>query len=60
MGSQGQKRLRKSGHPEHLPKVGTRTQAEAEQHREREAVLDVMGIHHESGGHGWMTWVAVV
>jgi hypothetical protein len=32
----------------------------AEQHREREAVLDVMGIHHNpSGGHGWLAWVGV-
>jgi hypothetical protein len=61
MGSQGMKRRRKGGHAEHLPKVGTRTQIEAEQHREREAVLDVMGVHERpGGGYAWLTWVAIV
>jgi hypothetical protein len=54
------KRRRKGGKPKHLPKVGTRTQAAAEQHRERDAVLDVMGVHHEAGNTHWFTWVAIV
>jgi hypothetical protein len=54
------KKSRKSGSRQHLDKVGTRSAAAAEQHKEREAVLDVMGIHHhEDGGHGWLTWVAI-
>lgn len=59
MGSQGMKKRRKGGNPQHLPKVGTRTQAAAEQHREREAVLDVMGVHHDAGSTHWFTWVAI-
>jgi hypothetical protein len=56
------KRRRKGGNPQHLPKVGTHTQAAAaaEQHREREAVLDVMGVHHDAGTTHWFTWVAIV
>jgi hypothetical protein len=53
------KRRRKGGHPQHLPKVGTHPQAAAEQHREREAVLDVMGVHHDAGSTHWFTWVAI-
>lgn len=54
------KRRRKGGNPQHLSKVGTHTQAAAEQHREREAVLDVMGVHHDAGSTHWFTWVAIV
>jgi len=44
MGSRGEKRSRKSKHRKHLPKVGTRDEARAEQHRERQAIADTMGM----------------
>ena len=54
------KKSRKGGSRQHLEKVGQHPAAAEEQHKEREAVLDVMGIHHsEGGGHGWLTWVAI-
>jgi len=52
MGSKGSK-PRKPSHSQHLPKVGTRDEIEYEQHLEREAVLDVMGI---SGFPSWAKW----
>ncbi|HEY4397211.1 MAG TPA: hypothetical protein VGO28_06020 [Acidimicrobiia bacterium] len=44
MGSQGEKHSRKGGQRQHLPKVGTRDEAREEQHREREAVADTLGL----------------
>jgi hypothetical protein len=44
MGSQGEKRTRKGGRRQHLPKVGTRNAVRAELHRERGAVADTMGF----------------
>ena len=44
MGSQGMKRTRKGGSRQHLPKVGTHDEAREEQHLEREAIGDVMGL----------------
>jgi hypothetical protein len=43
MGSKGSK-PRKKSHSQHLPKVGTPQDIEQEQHLEREAVLDNMGL----------------
>jgi hypothetical protein len=55
------KKSRKGGSRQHLQKVGTKPSAAAEQHREREAVLDTMGIHERpGGGHGWVMWAAIV
>ncbi len=47
MGSSGTKKRRKcGGKPQHLPKVGThnRSAAARSQQRERQAVLDTMGL----------------
>jgi len=41
MGSSGQRRRKGNQHPQHLPKVG----AHSEQHAERQAILDEMGLH---------------
>ena len=41
MGSSGQRRRKGNKHPQHLPKVG----AKSEQGAERAAVLDEMGLH---------------
>jgi hypothetical protein len=56
MGSQGEKRSRKGGQRRHLPKVGARDEARAEQHREREAVADTMGLGRTPA---WVRWVAL-
>jgi len=48
MGSSGMKKRRKPDQPAHLPKVGTHDEIREEQHLERSAVLDVMGL----GGKG--------
>jgi hypothetical protein len=56
MGSQGEKRSRKGGRRQHLPKVGTRDEARAEQHREREAVADTMGLGRTPA---WVRWAAL-
>lgn len=56
MGSQGEKHSRKGGRREHLPKVGTRDEARAEQHREREAVADTMGLGRTPA---WVRWTAL-
>jgi hypothetical protein len=53
MGSQGEKRSRKGGRRQHLPKVGTRDEARAEQRRERAAIADTMGLGRAP------TWVRV-
>jgi hypothetical protein len=53
MGSKGSKPRKKHGKPQqhqHLPKVGTATEAEREQHAERQAVLDNMGLGGASSG----------
>jgi hypothetical protein len=55
MGSQGEKRSRKGKKRTHLPKVGTRDEARAEQHREREAVADTMGFRTPA----WVRWAAL-
>ncbi len=41
MGSSGQRRRKGNKNPQHLPKVG----AHSEQHAERQAILDEMGLH---------------
>jgi len=41
MGSSGQRRRKGNQKPQHLPKVGTHS----EQHAERQAILDEMGLH---------------
>ena len=56
MGSQGEKRSRKSKHRKHLPKVGTRDEARAEQHRERQAIADTMGMGRTPL---WVRWTAL-
>ena len=56
MGSRGMKRTRKGEHREHLPKVGTRDEARAEQHLEREAIGDAMGLAHVPA---WFRWAAL-
>jgi hypothetical protein len=56
VGSQGEKHSRKGGQREHLPKVGTREEARAEQHREREAVADTMGLGRTPP---WVRWAAL-
>lgn len=57
MGSQGEKRTRKGKRRTHLDKVGTRDEIRAEQHREREAVADTMGLGRTPS---WMRWTALV
>jgi hypothetical protein len=56
MGSRGEKHSRKGGQRQHLPKVGTRDEARAEQHREREAVADTMGFGRTPA---WVRWAAL-
>lgn len=56
MGSRGMKRSRKGGPRQHLPKVGTRDELHEEQHLEREAVGDVMGL---GGIPSWVRWGAL-
>jgi hypothetical protein len=56
MGSKGEKHSRKGGQRQHLPKVGTRDEARAEQHREREAVADTMGFGRTPA---WVRWAAL-
>jgi hypothetical protein len=56
MGSRGENHSRKGGQRQHLPKVGTRDEARAEQHREREAVADTMGLGHMPA---WVRWAAL-
>lgn len=54
MGSAGEKRSRKGGSREHLPKVGTRDEIAEEQHLERKAIGDVLGL---GLAPGWVTWL---
>jgi hypothetical protein len=56
MGSRGEKHSRKGGQRQHLPKVGTRDDIRAEQHREREAVADTMGLGRTPP---WVRWTAL-
>ena len=56
MGSKGSK-PRKPTHTQHLPKVGTRSEIEYEQHEEREAVLDVLGVGDSSP---WLKYTVVI
>jgi hypothetical protein len=56
MGSRGEKRSRKGKSREHLPKVGTRNAVRAEQHRERQAIADSIGL---GGTPAWVRWTAL-
>jgi len=57
MGSRGEKRSRKGGHRDHLPKVGTRDAVRAEQHRERQAIADTIGLGRAPA---WVRWTALL
>ena len=50
------KRTRKGEHREHLAKVGTRDEIREEQHLERQAIGDAMGLSHVPG---WLRWSAL-
>jgi hypothetical protein len=56
MGSSGEKRTRKGKRREHLPKVGTHDAVRAEQHRERQAIADSIGL---GGTPAWVRWTAL-
>jgi hypothetical protein len=56
MGSRGEKRTRKGGRRQHLPKVGTRNAVRAEQRRERGAVADTIGFGRTPA---WVRWTAL-
>jgi hypothetical protein len=56
VGSKGSK-PRKPTHSQHLPKVGTRSDLEYDQHEEREAVLDVLGVGDSSA---WLKYTVVI
>lgn len=47
------KKRRKPQQAQHLPKVGTHSEAAHEQHLERQAVADTMGI---GAAPGWLKW----
>jgi hypothetical protein len=47
------KKRRKPNQAQHLPKVGTRDEAAYEQHLERQAVADTMGL---GNAPGWLKW----
>ncbi len=53
------KRRRKSGKPQHLPKVGTTSNLEYEKKHEGAAVLENFGLHQGRGGGSWVWWTAV-
>ena len=57
MGSAGEKRSRRGGKRQHLDKVGSRSAAAHEQHLEREAIGDVMGL---GGTSGCVRWTAII
>jgi hypothetical protein len=57
MGSRGEKRSRKGRHRDHLPKVGTRDAVRAEQHRERQAIADTIGLGRAPA---WVRWTALL
>jgi hypothetical protein len=50
------KKSRKGGRRQHLAKVGTHAGARQEQHDEREAIADTMGI---GGAASWVKWTAL-
>ena len=56
MGSSGEKRTRKGKRREHLAKVGTHDAVRAEQHRERQAIADSIGL---GGTPAWVRWTAL-
>ncbi len=56
MGRRGSKRTHKGETRQHLPKVGTRDAAREEQHLEREAIADTMGL---GSTPGWVKWAAL-
>jgi hypothetical protein len=58
VGSKGSKprKTHTSTHSQHLPKVGTRSELEYEQHEEREAILDVWGVGNSSA---WLKYTVV-
>jgi len=47
------KKRRKPNQAKHLPKVGTHDEAAYEQHLERQAVADTMGL---GNAPGWLKW----
>lgn len=57
MGSKGQK-PRQGKHPQHLAKVGSKTETERLMHEEHEAMFDTMGMGGSS--HGAKIFIAVV
>jgi hypothetical protein len=57
MGSRGEKRTRKGKRRTHLSKVGTYDAARAEQHRERQAIADTMGLGRTPV---WVRWTALI
>jgi hypothetical protein len=56
MGRSGMKKSRKGGRRQHLAKVGTRDEARQEQHLERDAIADTMGM---GGAAPWVKWIAL-
>ncbi len=56
MGSRGSKRTHRGEPRQHLPKVGTRDEIREEQHLEREAIADTMGLGRAPG---WLRWTAL-
>ena len=56
MGSRGEKRSRRGKRREHLPKVGTHDAVRAEQHRERQAIADSIGLGRTPA---WVRWTAL-
>lgn len=50
------KKSRKGGKRQHLAKVGTHGTARAQEHREREAIADTMGI---GGAAPWLKWTVL-
>jgi len=50
------KKSRKGRRRQHLAKVGTRAGARQEEHDEREAIADTMGI---GGATSWVKWLAL-
>jgi hypothetical protein len=57
VGSRGDKRSRKGGQRQHLPKVGTRDAVRAEQRRERAAIADTIGLGRAPA---WVRWTALL
>ena len=55
MGRSGIKRSGRGGRRQHLPKVGAHDELRHEQHLERVAVADALGI---GGAAPWLKWAA--